>query len=87
MDQMNRRSALALGAAALAGVVAIPMTGSTASAEEYRWKRIHVAIEALKSAKEEIESTGHEWGGHKREAMEAIEHAIHHLEILRDWHE
>jgi hypothetical protein len=58
-----------------------------AHAEEPRWRRIHAAIEALHAAKEEIASTGHEWGGHKKEAVEAIDHAIHHLEILRDWHE
>lgn len=87
MDQVNRRSALTLGAAALAGLVAFPLTGQTASAEEHRWKRIHEAIESLRAAKEEIEGTGHQWGGHKKEAMEAIDHAIHHLEILRDWRE
>jgi hypothetical protein len=87
MDQVNRRSALTLGAAALAGLVAYPLTSQTASAEEHRWKHIHEALESLRGAKEEIEGTGHEWGGHKKEAMEAIDRAIHQLEILRDWHE
>jgi hypothetical protein len=86
MEAMNRRSALILGAAALAGVVAFPMTGGTASAEEHRYKRIHDAYVALESAKEEIEGAGHDFGGHKREAIEAIDHALHHLDILRDWH-
>jgi hypothetical protein len=86
MDQVNRRSALTLGAAALAGLVAYPLTSRTASAEEPRWKRIHHAIEALRDAKVEIEETHHDWGGHKKEAVEAIDHALHHLEILNDWH-
>jgi len=87
MDQVNRRSALTLGAAALAGLVAYPLASRTASAEEPRWKRIHHAIEALHDAKVEIEETRHDWGGHKREAIEAIDRAIDHLKVLNDWHE
>ena len=85
-EQFNRRSALTLGATALAGLVAIPLTSSSASAEP-RWRRIHEAIGALESAKEEVTGTGHEWGGHKREAVEAIDNAIHHLRVLEEWHE
>jgi hypothetical protein len=87
MDQVNRRAALTLGAAALAGLVAYPLTSGTASAEEPRHKRIHAALEALRAAKEEIEETRNDWGGHKKEAIESIDRAIHHLEVLRDWHE
>jgi hypothetical protein len=87
MEQVNRRSALTLGAAALAGLIVYPLTSRTASAEEPHWRRIHAAIESLRSAKDEIEETHHDWGGRKREAIEAIDHAIHHLEILRDWRE
>ena len=85
MDQMNRRSAMTLGAAAVAGLVAFPLTSQTATAEEHRWKRIHHAVEALIEAREEIEKTGHDWGGRKREAIESINRAIHHLEQMRDW--
>jgi len=87
MDQVNRRSALTMGAAAIAGLVAIPLTSSPASAEEHRWHKIHEACEALHAAREEIEHTGHDWGGQKREALEAIDRALHHLERMRDWHE
>ena len=87
MDQVDRRSALTLGAAALAGLIAYPLTSRTASAEEHKWRHIHEAFEALRGAKEEIEGTGHDWGGHKKEAIEAIDHAMHELDRLRDWHE
>jgi len=51
MDQVNRRSALTMGAAAIAGLVAIPLTSSPASAEEHRWHKIHEACEALHAAR------------------------------------
>ena len=89
MDQMNRRSAIALGAAALAGVAALPLMNRVASGEEehYRHMKLHRAWEALRDAKVEIEEAHHEWGGQKREAIESIDRAMHHLELLRDWHE
>ena len=69
------------------GIVAIPNDLSRkAGAEEHRWRKIHAACEALREAKEEIEHTGHEWGGQKREAIEAINRALVHLERMRDWH-
>lgn len=86
MDTMNRRSALTLGAAALAGAVVLPMTSGTALADEhYRYMRIHEAIGALRSAREEIENAGHDFGGRKREALADIDRTIHHLEEMRDW--
>jgi hypothetical protein len=89
MDQFNRRSALALGAAAVAGLVAYPLTSKTASADEehHRWPKLHAAVVALKEAREELEHSGHDWGGDKKEAIEAIDRALVHLEKLRDWHE
>lgn len=87
MESINRRSALSIGAAAVAGLAAFPLTSQTAHAEEHRWHRIYDAIGALRGAKEEIEGTGHEWGGHKAEAMKSIDNAIHHLEIMEKWHE
>jgi hypothetical protein len=86
MEPMNRRSAITLGAAALAGVVAYPLTSGTASAEEhYRYMKIHEALVALRTAREEIEHAGHDFGGRKREALESIDHTIQHLEEMRDW--
>jgi hypothetical protein len=88
MDQVNRRSALALGAAALAGVAALSVMPGAASAEEhhYRYEKIHQAAVALHAAREEIEHAGHNFGGEKEKALEAIDNAIKHLERLRDWH-
>lgn len=87
MDQVNRRSALTLGAAAVAGLVAIPLTSPTASAEEHRWKSLHDAAVALRIARDEIERAPHTWGGQKKEALVDIDRALVHLERLRDWHE
>jgi hypothetical protein len=87
MESMNRRSALTLGAAALAGAVAYPLTSPTASADEHhRYMRIHEAAVALRAAREEIENAGHDFGGRRREAVEAINKALRHLEEMRDYH-
>lgn len=87
METINRRSALTLGAAALAGAVAYPMTSGTAAADEhYRYMRIHEALVALRAAREEIENAGHDFGGRKREALVDIDRTMHHLEEMRDWH-
>jgi hypothetical protein len=88
MDQVNRRSALALGAAALAGVATLSATPKTASADErhYRYHKLHEATIALHAAREELEHAGHNFGGEKERALEAIDRAITHLERLRDWH-
>lgn len=87
MDAINRRSALTLGAAALAGAVIVPMTSGTASAEEhYRYMKIHEALVALRAAREEIENAGHDFGGRKREALADIDRTMRHLEEMRDWH-
>ena len=87
MDALNRRSALTLGAAALAGIVAYPLTSGTAQADEhYRYMRIHEALVALRSARDEIEHAGHDFGGRRREALDDIDRTIRHLEEMRDWH-
>lgn len=87
MDPMNRRSAMTLGAAALAGIVAYPLTSGTASADEhYRYMKIHEAAVALRTARDEIEHAGHDFGGRKRDALESIDRTLHHLEEMRDWH-
>ena len=87
MDQVNRRSALAMGAAAVAGLATIPFTSTPAHAEEHRNRRLHDAAVALRVARDEIASAPHTWGGQKREALESIDRALVHLERLRDWHE
>lgn len=88
MDQFNRRSALALGAATVTGLVTCGLTSKTAYAEEHhRWPKLHAAAVALREARDEIEHTPHNWGGDKKEALEAIDRALYHLEKLRDWHE
>jgi hypothetical protein len=42
---------------------------------------IHEAMESLKHAKEHLEHAAHDFGGHRVEAIRAIDEAQHQLEI------
>lgn len=42
--------------------------------------RIHAAVRALDDAMKELESAGHDFCGHKAEAMEATRHALEQLQ-------
>lgn len=75
---MKRILALAvvLGLLILAGVV----MANPAPPAMARCERIHDAIRALDVAMEEMEHSGHDFCGHKDEAMEATRRAHHQLE-------
>jgi hypothetical protein len=44
-----------------------------------RCPNIHGAVEALRSAKQELEEARHDFCGHRKEALEAIDHSLHEL--------
>jgi hypothetical protein len=46
-----------------------------------RHPEIRAAIRALDAAKQDLEHAAHDFGGHRQEALEAIEHAHHQLEV------
>lgn len=41
--------------------------------------RIHEAIDRLQATEEELRVAGHDYCGHKRDAMEAVHHALEEL--------
>jgi pantothenate synthetase len=70
---------------AVAGL-ALSVGTHSVSAEEYHHNpRIHRAIDALYDAHEEIDHAHHMFHDHKREALDAIDHAIDRLEIIKDY--
>ena len=92
MSKLNRRwMSVALGGVVLAGLASVPLVNKTYGEDrEDRWARehhpkVHAAIEALKDAREELDKAGHDFGGHKKESIEAIDRAIHQLELARDF--
>lgn len=89
--ETTRRSVLskATAAAVLTSVAGLTgLFGSTgiASAQERRYPKIHGALEALRSAREELKNAGEDFHGHKDAAMRAVDEAIHQLEIVVDEH-
>jgi len=75
---MTRRSTLA-GVAAVTGLA---LAAGAAHAEPH--PRIRAAIRALEDAKNDLEHAAHDFGGHRVEAIRAINAAIEQLhEALR----
>jgi len=71
------RSLLWLALVALA-LLSLPQSAPTAPPPE-RHPRIHAAVEALREAREELKSAAHDFCGHRAEALEQVDHAIHQL--------
>ncbi len=46
---------------------------------------IHEALEALRNSKHHLEQAAHDFGGHRVEAIRAIDEAIHQLEICMQY--
>jgi len=71
-----RRKLLTTGA--LLGMMIMMSTGSIA---QPRHPQIREAMEALRNAKEHLEHAAHDFGGHRVDAIHAIDEAMHQLEI------
>jgi hypothetical protein len=56
--------------------------GAAPTAAIKRHPAIFRAIGALQSAKRDMENAGHDFGGHKKEALEACNKAIAQLELV-----
>ncbi|HVS35112.1 MAG TPA: hypothetical protein VMS17_05985 [Gemmataceae bacterium] len=82
-ERLTRRAALgAIGTTGLAALAATAFLPSKAAAGEH--PHLHRVLEELRAAKDELENTEHRFGGHKREAIEAIRVAIDQVKICID---
>jgi hypothetical protein len=96
--QTTRRNLLtrAVGAGALlgaAGVTGLFGTSATAMGEdraerraERQYPKIHNALDALRSAREELNVAGNDFHGHKDAAIRAVDAAIRQLQVLVEEH-
>lgn len=57
----------------------IAMTPASIAAP--RHPQIQAALESLRSAKEHLEHAAHDFGGHRVDAIHAIDEAMHQLEV------
>jgi hypothetical protein len=65
--------------------LALSISSRPASADAYEHNpRIHHALEALYAAHDEIDHSHHMFHNHKREALDAIDHAIDRLTEIKD---
>ena len=58
---------------------------SAAPAPPEKHPQIRAAIESLRNSKEHLEHAAHDFGGHRVEAIHAIDEAIHQLEICMQY--
>ena len=77
---MTRRSASVASAAALAGLLVGANTMALAEGQE-RHPNIRRAINALRTARNDLEHADHDFGGHRVEAIQAIDRAVEQLEV------
>ena len=68
----TRRSASVASVAALAGLCMATSTVALAAGRE-RHPNIRRALDALRAARDDLEHADHDFGGHRVEAMEAID--------------
>jgi hypothetical protein len=94
---MTRKFSSILPAAALVLSLAMPAAAATpkasgapaatakaapaAPAPPEKRPQIRAALESLRNSKQHLEHAAHDFGGHRVEAIKAIEEAIHQLEI------
>ena len=56
-----------------------PIPAAAAAAEKHH--HIHEAIDALRAARADLNEAQHDFGGHRADAIQAIDASIHQLEI------
>jgi hypothetical protein len=76
----TRRSASVASVAALAGLCLAANSAAFAEGRE-RHPSIRRAIDALRAARNDLEHADHDFGGHRVEAMQAIDRAIDQLQV------
>jgi len=62
-------------------ILALMLAMTPVSIAQPRHPRIHAAMQALRDAKEELQRAAHDFGGHRADAIRAIDDAMHQLEI------
>ena len=62
-------------------MLAVTLSAATPAAAPERHPNIRRAIGALENAKNDLEHADHDFGGHRAEAIEAVNHAIEQLRV------
>jgi hypothetical protein len=84
MGELSRRAFAKVAATGvLAGGVLTWMVGALRAAPERRERHphIHRALEELRETRRELKDAAHDFGGHRAEALEAVDVAIRQLEV------
>lgn len=63
------------------------LTGSWTAAEPQRRNNphIHAALEALRDARIELKNAPHDYHGKRKDALDAVDHAIQRLDEIKDY--
>lgn len=75
---------LSLGLVTLSPMVAMAASPAPAPVQEHKGAEQHphirAALRELREARKELETGAHDFGGHKQEAIEAVDNAIKQLQ-------
>ena len=71
---------LAITPAVIAAPPAAPKPAPAAAPPAEQHPHIRTAIRELREARRELETAAHDFGGHRKEAMEAVDNAIKQLQ-------
>lgn len=75
---------LTLSLLTLTPVISTAASPAPAPSQEVRGEEhhphIHAAINELREARHELETASHDFGGHRKEAIEAVDNAIRQLQ-------
>jgi len=62
-------------------LVSVPRSANTAPPPQERHPHLHAAERELREAREELRSASHDYCGHRKAAVEAIDHAMRQLHL------
>lgn len=79
---LTRRTAIA--SAAIAGL-SLAAAGAAEAQRPEEHPKIRAAIRALEAAKDDMEHAGHDFGGHRVEALRACDEAIRQLQLALNY--
>ena len=71
---------LAITPAVIAAPPASPKPTPTAAPPAEQHPHIRAALHELREARRELETAAHDFGGHRKEALEAVDNAIRQLQ-------
>jgi hypothetical protein len=88
LSVLGKRALVVIAFCGGLALIAGPGAASAPEPPQHHPSHVHAALHELKEARHELKEShpGNDFGGHKENALKAIDHAIHQLELLLPQH-